>query len=449
MFKNIFNEWASRSNNVQKEDYDAKKDHNMNPTSHVKKEGDKFCVYNVKGEKVKSFDTEAEANAYAKKNHDALMKKEGMTKSADRKPETYRRPDGKMGTRMVPTDKEVVKMKEAMDAVDKNALKGKHKDRKDKDIDNDGDVDSSDKYLHKRRKAISKSMKKDKKEGDVEMNPKLDKGSKENSVEQKESTDESYTDVPKVGTSMKQKRKNAAHDKIMKHAKATATANVLKKMKSPEVRKESTIREKLLAVLENKQTKGATPPETMDDKLKGKGAKDMVNQPKEVDDTEEKGHDDASKAGKVTKPAKPRNGGDQVRSGDQKVVNPNKKVAEAYMEMKKKIVESEQKANEHDGASEHHFDASDHDDVPAAAKKHHGKAEEHHRNAAEHYRNGNNAKAKEHAAKAAHHSNEAMKHGHEVSKDAHNDTKHLHPKKPSSGASAAAKGIATIGVRGG
>ena len=42
-----------------------------------------------------------------------------------------------------------------------------------------------------------------------------------------------------------------------------------------------------------------------------------------------------------------------------------------------------------------------------------------------------------------------MKHGHEVSKDAHNDTKHLHPKKPSSGASAAAKGIATIGVRGG
>ena len=45
---------------------------------------------------------------------------------------------------------------EAMDPVDKAALKGKHKDRKDKDIDNDGDVDSSDEYLHKRRKAISK-----------------------------------------------------------------------------------------------------------------------------------------------------------------------------------------------------------------------------------------------------------------------------------------------------
>ena len=47
----------------------------------------------------------------------------------------------------------------SMDPVTKDALKGKHKDRKDQDIDNDGDVDSSDKYLHKRRKAISKAMK--------------------------------------------------------------------------------------------------------------------------------------------------------------------------------------------------------------------------------------------------------------------------------------------------
>tara|TARA_R110002051_G_C8407437_1_gene449557 strand:- start:38 stop:436 length:399 start_codon:yes stop_codon:yes gene_type:complete len=46
-----------------------------------------------------------------------------------------------------------------LDPVNKKDLKGKHKDRKDKDIDNDGDVDSSDKYLHKRRKAISKAIK--------------------------------------------------------------------------------------------------------------------------------------------------------------------------------------------------------------------------------------------------------------------------------------------------
>ena len=46
---------------------------------------------------------------------------------------------------------------EDMDAVNPKAVKKKFKDRKDKDIDNDGDVDSSDKFLHKRRKAISKA----------------------------------------------------------------------------------------------------------------------------------------------------------------------------------------------------------------------------------------------------------------------------------------------------
>ena len=59
-----------------------------------------------------------------------------------------------------------------MDPVDKKELKGTHSDRKDKDIDNDGDADSSDKYLHKRRKAISKAMGKD----EVAMNPKMNKG---------------------------------------------------------------------------------------------------------------------------------------------------------------------------------------------------------------------------------------------------------------------------------
>ena len=48
-----------------------------------------------------------------------------------------------------------------LDPVNKKALKKDFDDRKDKDIDNDGDVDSSDKYLAKRRKAVAKAISKE------------------------------------------------------------------------------------------------------------------------------------------------------------------------------------------------------------------------------------------------------------------------------------------------
>ena len=54
---------------------------------------------------------------------------------------------------------------EGMDAVQPKAVKKKFDDRKDKDIDNDGDTDSSDEFLHKKRKAISKAI--GKKEGNA------------------------------------------------------------------------------------------------------------------------------------------------------------------------------------------------------------------------------------------------------------------------------------------
>ena len=43
--------------------------------------------------------------------------------------------------------------KKKLHKVNPDAVKKKFDDRKDKDIDNDGDVDSTDKYLHKRRKS--------------------------------------------------------------------------------------------------------------------------------------------------------------------------------------------------------------------------------------------------------------------------------------------------------
>ena len=55
---------------------------------------------------------------------------------------------------------DVKKEEDKLDKVNPVAVKKKFKDRKDQDIDNDGDVDDSDKFLHKRRKAISKAVSK-------------------------------------------------------------------------------------------------------------------------------------------------------------------------------------------------------------------------------------------------------------------------------------------------
>ena len=58
-------------------------------------------------------------------------------------------------------DKPKANAEDKMDPVNPAAAKKKFADRKDKDIDNDGDVDDSDKFLHKRRKAIGKTMQKE------------------------------------------------------------------------------------------------------------------------------------------------------------------------------------------------------------------------------------------------------------------------------------------------
>lgn len=67
--------------------------------------------------------------------------------------------------------------------------------------------------------------------------------------------------------------------------------------------------------------KGATKPETMDDKLKGKGAKDMANQPVNTSDIPSTHQTDIQKAS-ATKKA-PARTGDQTK-GDKSIVNPVK-----------------------------------------------------------------------------------------------------------------------------
>lgn len=173
---------------------------------------------------------------------------------------------------------------------DDNVKEGMYKDMDTEKGEPNPRSDAKVKADMKKRRKTEKS--------DVDMNPKLDKGTKDNSMEQKESTG---------------------------------------------------IRAKLMAVLSEKNDrakhyKGAMKPETPEDKLSGKGAKDMMEPAKnpKVDDTEEKGHIDAVKAGKTGPQAKARSGGDATRSGDQKIkpsatpVKGMKGTMEAYASMNQK-----------------------------------------------------------------------------------------------------------------
>jgi hypothetical protein len=79
-----------------------------------------------------------------------------------------------------------------LDKVNKKALKKDFDDRKDKDIDNDGDVDDSDEYMHNKRKAVSKAIEKD-----------SDKAEKEVDKEVSDKEDEPKKDVGKSGKQTK------------------------------------------------------------------------------------------------------------------------------------------------------------------------------------------------------------------------------------------------------
>lgn len=270
---------------------------------------------------------------------------------------------------------------DGMDKVQPKALKKKFKDRKDKDIDNDGDVDSSDEYLHNRRKTVSKKVdenddedmdngkevdtdddkKKKKKvigkekEGDIEVNPKMEKG------KMNEAKASDYKDVAvmkgKGGTQVKVvKDKQGNHvalfsgkgstqvpikkmdKKVLQKALDSFSKNGMIGNTLRSIEEKASIRDRLMSVLGEDAAKNRNPnaakAEKPEDALKGKGAKDMGKdheaKTEKESDFDEKGHDDASKAGKVTKPAGARSGGDAVRSGDQKI----KGVMAAYQKMK-------------------------------------------------------------------------------------------------------------------
>jgi len=104
----------------------------------------------------KSFKDDDSTNSFLQKNKDwgVVGEKGGMV---------YVAPMKDMGEGFEPELAEAKKENEDkdLDRVDRDEAKKDFEDREDKDLDNDGDSDDSDKYLHKRRKAISKALTKE------------------------------------------------------------------------------------------------------------------------------------------------------------------------------------------------------------------------------------------------------------------------------------------------
>ena len=87
--------------------------------------------------------------------------------------------------------------------------------KEDGDIDNDGDKDASDKYLAKRRKTISKAIKKDKKEGNafgMALKSAKDNGEKTFVVSGKTYKVEGLEDSPNTANSQHLCAKNVVHE---------------------------------------------------------------------------------------------------------------------------------------------------------------------------------------------------------------------------------------------
>ena len=111
----------------------------------ARKNGDKTFVVSGKTYNCEDYDENGEVKEFVQSDGVKRRVKEGDNRLKANRTETNKNDKSDDG--------------DGLDAVQPKAVKKKFKDRKDKDIDNDGDVDDSDKFLHKRRKAVSKAIK--------------------------------------------------------------------------------------------------------------------------------------------------------------------------------------------------------------------------------------------------------------------------------------------------
>jgi hypothetical protein len=255
----------------------------VNPTVEVLEEGTELFQVNIKGEGGATIRARSEKEAIAK----AFKKMRIANRFTNDK-------KFMSGVKVVPA--ESVEEAKKLDPVDDKANDKKFKDRKDKDIDNDGDVDSSDEYLHKRRAATDDAIDGGKKPA---KNAKKEEEVEDDEGEEKE--------APKVAGKKDDKKKVASN------------------AKTAEISKIGEATEELIGMLESaakQQKSNATKPEGIMDKESPKSkefADAHKKSEKKYEDDEEDGHDKTFKAGEATKAKSGKRPQDNA-SGDNKVV---------------------------------------------------------------------------------------------------------------------------------
>ena len=209
--------------------------------------------------------------------------------------------------------------KKKLDPVDDAENDKKFKDRKDKDIDNDGDVDSSDEYLHKKRKATDDAIDGGKKPAKKE--------------DDEEGDDEEEKETPKVAGKKDDKKKVASNAK---------TAEISKIGEDLDLTDATTDLLKMWESAAKKSVKGATDKGEEIDSKDSPKAKEFTaahkKSDKKIEDNEEDGHDKTFKAQGGTTPKSGKRPQDNA-TGDTKVVKSTEVKEEVeVLEEKRKLV---------------------------------------------------------------------------------------------------------------
>lgn len=213
-------------------------------------------------------------------------------------------------------DKKSKKEDKKLDPVNDAENDKKFKDRKDKDIDNDGDVDSSDEYLHKRRKAVDdaidggkkpakEEVEKDEEEDDEEKSEKKPFPPKKKKKDDAESGEEPEVD---------------ADSDIKKNPKTSDKKAEISKIESVDTRSAFEQMWSEIVEAKNDPKKIAADGEKYDDHSSEHDKKVIAmhkKSDKKIEDQEEEGHDVTFKAGgKDMKQAPARSGADNLKNGD-------------------------------------------------------------------------------------------------------------------------------------